>query len=202
MSDAEPGWRNLRNREQQIDFRIYGEQQIPYLDRRFNSRNTDMRERMKRIALTAALLSILSFGGAISLSAGFVATLLIASQSSVAESGQDIRVNVELINGSSKPMPLTVLNEKGHAELLYNIKVTRQDKRRVEQIDFAGADPIPVIVGRQSMKLQPGGSYSDYFMLNRVFDVTKPGVYFVQVQEEPMAGRVAARSSRIEIVVR
>jgi len=157
---------------------------------------------MKRIALTAALLSILSFGGAISLSAGFVATLLIASQSSVAESGQDIRVNVEQINGSSKPMPLTVLNEKGHAELLYNIKVTRQDKRRVEQIDFAGADPIPVIVGRQSMKLQPGGSYSDYFMLNRVFDVTKPGVYFVQVQEEPMAGRVAARSSRIEIVVR
>jgi len=132
--------------------------------------------------------------------------LSIAAQPPVVQSGQDVRVDVNITNRSNETIPMAVAVGKGTAEFDYDIAVTRQDRRPVERTEYGrslvGAGTHSVRVSKQLINLKPGQSYSDYFMLNKVFDVSRPGTYLVRVEREPVPGQNAtARSSAITIVV-
>jgi hypothetical protein len=53
----------------------------------------------------------------------------------------------------------------------------------------------------QLIDLPPGQNHTEYFLLNKIYDVSSPGVYLVQVQQQPVAGRPTAQSNTIKIVV-
>jgi len=132
--------------------------------------------------------------------------LSIAAQPPMVKSGRDIRVDVDLVNRSDQPIPLSVTTGSGSAEFDYEINVTRQDGRPVERTDYglslAGAGTLVLGVGRRSLALRPGRSFQDYFTLNKIFDVARPGTYFVQIEPGLIAGKtIATRSNKIKLVV-
>jgi hypothetical protein len=64
----------------------------------------------------------------------------------------------------------------------------------------ARADSLPPF-SIQLIDLPPGQNHTEYFLLNKIYDVSSPGVYLVQVQQQPVAGRPTAQSNTIKIVV-
>lgn len=162
---------------------------------------------MKNSATILGLSLMLSLGAAAVSSAPVVTlSLSIAARPFMVKSGQDIRVDINITNGSNKPMPLAVSNAEGHAEFNYDIQVMRQDKRPVGRTDYGrslvGAGTLSIGFSNRLIYLKPGQSQSDYFVLNKIYDVSRPGVYFVQIQQAPVAGTNAtARSNSIEVVV-
>ena len=133
-------------------------------------------------------------------------SLSIAVPLSMVKSGQDVRVDINITNGSKTVIPLAAAVGKGNAEFDYDIKVTRQDGRPVERTQYGlslvGAGTLPVSVTERLIDLQPGESYNDYFVLNKIFDMSRPGVYLVQVQHEPVPGKTAMTvSNSIQVVV-
>jgi len=146
--------------------------------------------------------------GVVSASSAPIVTpsLSIAAQPSMVKSGEDIRVNINIANGSNKPLSLVRTVGKGTAEFSYAIKVTRQDNLPVNRTDYGlslvGAGTIALRTSNRLLDLPPGQSYTDYFLLNKIYDVSRPGVYTVQIQQKLTAGMtVAAHSNSIKVVV-
>jgi len=152
---------------------------------------------------SATILGLaLALGAAAASSSPLItSSLSITAEPLMAKTGQDIRVDVKITNGANKPVTLAIVKGKGHAELNYEIKVTREYNQTVEPTALVGPETLPIISGKLLIELDPGESFSDYFLLNNVYNVSNPGVYIVQVQQEPVAGRAAARSNSIKVVV-
>jgi hypothetical protein len=161
---------------------------------------------MKNATIMLGLSVVLSLGAAAGSSAPLVTPSLSITAPSSVKSGQDIRVDIVITNGSKQPMQLGVVNGEGNAEFNYDINVTRQYNQQVERTNYglsvAGTGTQAVRFSMRLINLPSGQSYADYFTLNEVYDVSIPGVYVVQVQQQPVAGRATAQSNTIKIVVR
>jgi len=162
---------------------------------------------MKKSATILGLSLMLSLAAA-SVSAAPLVTpsLSIAAPLSTVKSGQEVRVDINITNGSNKAIPLAAAVGKGNAEFDYDVKVTRKDGRPVERTQYGlslvGAGTLPVRASKRLIDLQPSESYSDYVVANKIFDMTRPGIYLVQVEREPVPGMTGmAQSNSIEVVV-
>jgi len=167
-----------------------------------------MRNRAKIFSYSFGLSLVLwlaaSSAGSTSLS---TPSLSIAARLPSVKSGQDIRVDVNVVNRSSAPAPLAVVNGKGNAEFGCDVALAREDGAPVTLTEYGrsltGDGSLAVGFGKRLINLQPGQTYSDYLLLNRIYNVNQPGVYTMRIQRKSPADPSAATASNtIKIVVR
>jgi hypothetical protein len=118
----------------------------------------------------------------------------------------EIRIRIELTNVSNKPIRIAATNTPGGSQVDYDIRITRKDRRTVARTSYGaslvGEGNQPVSNSARLVTLQPGVTRSESFLLNRVFDVGRPGIYRLQIQRHATAGtRLRPISNVLEIAV-
>jgi hypothetical protein len=161
---------------------------------------------MKSTVAIAGLSLALALGAAaLAAAPGATLALSILPGPPAAQSGQDIRVDVRVTNTSTAPVELSTSTAEGRAEFSYRIAVARQDKKPVAKTVYgrslAGDGGQLIVNSNRLFTLKPGETRDDYFLLNRVYDVSKPGVYLVQVARTPKSGVAPLYSNKVEVVV-
>jgi hypothetical protein len=129
-------------------------------------------------------------------------TISIAAPTPVVKTGVDVRINVKLTNRS-----LIDLNESGSISsmtgldpnLVFDVRDTRGNliaKRVYEHPELATGTPVNCF-------LKPGETLAEQQNVARLYDMTKPGSYVVQVFREFSAGaqRRVVKSNKVTIVV-
>jgi hypothetical protein len=147
---------------------------------------------------------------AMPLVAGQMSTLVlsISSLPYFVANRQDIRVDIRATNVSGKSIGVVKLGSEGDAELNHRIEVVRRDGKPITMTDYGlsvyGRGGNTIVRGSEHLAtLNPGQTLFDYVLLNQIYDMSKPGIYSVQIVRSPDPGSpTPVRSNTIEIAVR
>jgi hypothetical protein len=117
--------------------------------------------------------------------------------------GQDIRVTACLTNAGTEKVEL--LWEDSVAAM-YRLDLFDSEGRPVTRLDDMGnpvkKDPYPSTSSLHSWDLRPGRSEKEEFVVNKVFAVVKPGVYYLIAMRNMRAGvKAVCMSSIVRISV-
>jgi hypothetical protein len=105
--------------------------------------------------------------------------------------GEEIKLDVIVKNGSDQPLPIfATLGAGGAAEGANEVDVRDMLGNRLPRIDVRKLShngktrTIPKPGGSQrGLVLKSGEEFRDYTLLNHLFDLSKPGIYFVTAIE-------------------
>jgi hypothetical protein len=135
-------------------------------------------------------------------------SLNVGLNQNVAKSGSGLTAKVTLTNTSNHE--IIIFMEKGTTvgELDYDVEV-RDDKgglatktkyHRAVKGEDTGETTITV-VSPGPRHLQPGKSFEEEIVLNKLYDLTKPGQYTAQVERKDETTKIKVKSNKIAFTV-
>jgi hypothetical protein len=136
-------------------------------------------------------------------------SLSIRAKQAETRVGSQVTIEVVQTNMSDHQLTTSAGSGPDEAAVFYKTYVYGGDGALAPETKFGRRvrtekdDPgeTTVIVGEALLRyLQPGGSLRDEITLNRLYDLSKPGKYTVQVQGLDSAGRVA-KSNTVTIII-
>lgn len=174
---------------------------------------------MNRISMFAIsfLLSVGSPAPGIG-QAGSPVQIAVRTDATSFKSGAEIKLWITLTNVSDRPIDIYTGSgaNGGHAEADDAIylrdtagrPIARIDGRTVVRSDGKAVKMRTGSPSRRGVTLQPGGQFQDYALLDRLFDLSSPGTYFVNVAQDlrldhtsPVPALTTAISNTIQISV-
>ena len=122
----------------------------------------------------------------------FPVTASISTPKSVVESGSEIRINVSIVNKSGQIIALYKTEPyQGEAEAGNHVHMYDVHQQELPRIDGPSyrKDGVthhlpPRFFSRTTLHVEPGKTDEDFLILNKLFDLSKPGRYKVVVQSE------------------
>lgn len=131
-------------------------------------------------------------------------TITIESKNHTVESGLPIQIHIVLKNTTNREF--TVFRSFGgvSGEHYYSISVTGPDGNPAALTEY-GAVAIghPPIAGSKMMKnVAPGEDVDEYMTISRMFDMSAPGTYTVQVSRaNPLDPTITLKSNTLQITI-
>ncbi|HTZ94974.1 MAG TPA: hypothetical protein VMB18_01165 [Terriglobales bacterium] len=138
----------------------------------------------------------------------------ISASPQVADRGKAIEVNIVVKNISSQMVPIWRSNGKDQAEISgYLVRVSGPHGRPVPKTRyykiFTG-EPVENMrpeenihtSGGPTFSVQPGATLKDEFLLNRLFDLSTPETYSIQIERKDPVSGLPVKSNSIEVVVK
>ena len=122
----------------------------------------------------AATIFLVMVARAIATTPAAPISLEIAIPSTGVKVGSEIRVTVTVTNVTAEPIDIAV----GTAELMYKIELRDVSGNSVPQRKYIRT----LTLG--PLKLGPGESHHDELVLSRIYDLSHPGTYVVQVRRQ------------------
>lgn len=135
-------------------------------------------------------------------------SIKIALAQNIVKSGSEIKLQIMLTNTSDHNISVSRAIDDTSAEVAgYRVEVL-DDRRNVPpetkyQRILRGEEPPtgPFTWSALGGPLSPGKSVKDTMIVNKFFDLTKPGKYTIQVRRTDPASKVTVRSNTIEVTV-
>lgn len=131
--------------------------------------------------------------------------IIITSQSATYVSGQPVRIQVSLRNTTDRGFTIIQSVGGGSGEQYYSVSVIGPDGKPAALTAYGAVvlKHIPVAGSRIMRTVKPGGTAkAEYVTVSRLFDMTAPGTYVVQVSRpSPSDSAVILKSNRLAIEV-
>lgn len=134
-------------------------------------------------------------------------TVSIATPNPVVKVGETVKVVITAVNVSHQVhFVFKAPAADGHAEAGCTVFVMNSHGKKLERIDgrpiviHGKVHHLPMgWISRRVVKLTPGKTSVDFMILNRLFDLSRPGTYFVKVAEEVLTYAPDGKASFLEI---
>lgn len=145
---------------------------------------------MRKLICAAVLVGLSSLASA----SAQKMSVTISTSTATIRLGQPIRLNVQLKNGSGRELEVSRVVGEGQAELDYHIDLSDATGRRVPRTDYGAAANTGHIdiVSQRAVPVQPHEALTQHTDLTKLFKITRPGTYKVQVGREwpPKTGKM------------
>jgi hypothetical protein len=132
-------------------------------------------------------------------------TITINAHQENVRPGEEIRVHIVLTNVSDQPLVVLMSPNPAEAELHYTVFVHDQSGKNASETDYGRRIRLRQLIGSDAATvLKPGEKLEELTVLTKVFDLSAPGEYEVQlsrpVSEDSKDGIV--KSNKITVAVR
>jgi hypothetical protein len=132
-------------------------------------------------------------------------TISIAARRAAYVSGRPIRIRVVLRNTTDREFTIFQSVGGGSGEQYYSVRVTGPDGKAADLTAYGAAvlKHVPVPGSRIMRTVKPGEAAKvEYVTVSRLFDMTAPGTYVVQVsRRSPLDSAVVLKSNTLTIEV-
>ncbi len=138
-------------------------------------------------------------------------TLAIAAHQKAAKAGSDVRIEIVVTNVSRRDITVSRSNGEGQAELSgYTAEVRDRKAHLISETTYgrglrgeesSSAGPIVSITSDLVYPLQPNQQLKDVLIVNKLRDMSQPGVYVVQVQRTDPDSGILVKSNKITVRV-
>jgi peptidyl-Lys metalloendopeptidase len=137
-------------------------------------------------------------------------TLSIASVSGSIKSGDQVKINATVRNTSSKDVQL--LTDTRGTEVIYRVDVKdegakappdgklKRDLKGLEDPAYLTPD-TPTHFGVYVLTLKPGESITDPIIISKLYDMTRPGKYSIQVERRDENSYIFVKSNVITVTI-
>jgi len=124
-------------------------------------------------------------------------TVSIQCVQPVVKSGSEVKLLITVTNKSDQDVDMyKTPGPDGHAEDVNKIDIRDASGNLLKRVDFQIVEiggvqhklPKRIRISRAGIILKPGASLDDFAILSNLFDLTKPGKYTVEVQNERRSG--------------
>jgi hypothetical protein len=146
------------------------------------------------------------------LSAADEGTIAISTAKSAVKAGSDITIEVIFTNTSKANILFASgVKREDQGELDYTVHVRDSSAARAPETkrghllrtgeDSPGADTYLIISSTMNIDVLPGGTVKREILLNRLYDLSKPGKYTVQVERIIGASALLTKSNALTVSI-
>jgi hypothetical protein len=129
----------------------------------------------------------------------------ISTPQSSVRTGTDIPLEIKVNNVSNRELPILVSPGESGIALAFDVNVFDESMEKVPETDAGfrahGKTHIPRTVSGGTMMIAVGGEHKSTTHLNEIFNLSKPGIYTVQVQKFDKANNRTVKSNIIKISI-
>jgi hypothetical protein len=138
-------------------------------------------------------------------------SIAIKAAQETVKSGSEARVGITLTNISKRQISIFKVNGNGQAELAgFDVDVRNTDgntppetkyHKKIKTGEDAQGETSQVVVSGGYISLNSGESVKDEIVVTRLFDLSSPGSYKVQVEKMDEQSKVVVKSNVITVTV-
>jgi len=133
-------------------------------------------------------------------------TIVIGTGQSVFKAGSEIRLHITLTNTSAHDIVIWRANGDAQGEVAgYRVEVRDENGNGPPETKYQrvlrGEDEDSLVWSPIGMDLSPGKSSKDAMIVNKFYDLSKPGKYKIQVHWTDRTSKTVVKSNTITVTV-
>lgn len=156
-------------------------------------------------AAKLAVFALMSGCSAVSYGQQAEFTLCIATPQTTVKTGADIPIEIKLRNISDHTIPIFVSPGESGIGLAFDVSVLNENGAKVPEtpagLQAHGKTNRPNTISGGTMVIAVGGEKKYITHISKIFDISAPGQYTVQVQKLDKANKIVVKSNTLTLTV-